>query len=102
MKPPIELTGESLVYWKAHSKKLKDAGILTDRDVHSFALLCRIWGMMQELDAQPGSQNYRAMIQFTNLSKQYAALAKQFGLLPRERKAANMEMDSKQVDEFGL
>lgn len=102
MKPPIELSGEALAYWKAHSRKLKDAGILTDRDVHSFALLCRIWGMLQALDTEPGNENYRAMIQFTNLSKQYAALAKQFGLLPRDRKAANMELESKATDEFGL
>jgi phage terminase small subunit len=102
MTPPTKLSGAALSYWRTHAPALEAASILTERDAHSFALLCRIWGILEELDTTPGPDNYRAMIQFANLTKQYQSMAKQFGLLPRERKASNMEMNPDTVDEFGI
>jgi phage terminase small subunit len=101
-RPPKSLTGEALAFWQRHARPLWEANILTERDIDSFALLCRVWGVMNEMDISTGNENFRIMIQFTNLLKQYQALAKQFGLLPRERKIANMVMDTEEVDEYGL
>ena len=99
---PVKLEGEAKRYWQEHARPLTDAGILTERDVDSFALLCRVWGMLCELDSGPGADNFRTMNQFVNLSKQYQSLAKQFGLLPRERKSAKMDIEPAEKDEFGL
>lgn len=101
-RPPKSLTGEALEFWHRHAKSLYAAGILTDLDIDSFALLCKVWGAIEGLDVTPGEENFRGMIQFTNLLKQYQSLAKQFGLLPRERKTANMQPDTADKDEWGL
>ena len=46
-------------------------------------------------------RNYLAQ-SFPNLLKQYHAYAKQFALMPRERRAAKMELQRKETkDEFG-
>lgn len=91
MKAPNYLKGEARKYWYSHAKRLADAGILTDADVESFALLCMTWGMIQELQAKPGAEHYREMTQYNNLIKQYLPLAKQFGMLPRDRKASKID-----------
>jgi len=101
-RPPRNLTGESLAFWQRHARPLWEASILTDRDIDSFSLLCRVTGTLNEMDISTGNDNFRVMIQFTNLLKQYQSLAKQFGLLPRERKIANMDMTADNPDEFGL
>lgn len=103
-EPPIPLAGEALTFWRSHYRRLKRSGILTRADVESFAVLCLTWGKIQSLAAiEPGADNYREMIQLINLVKQYQSLAKQFGLLPRERKAAKMDdATTTKKDEFDL
>jgi phage terminase small subunit len=103
-EPPIPLDREALAFWRKHYRRLEDAKVLTDADVESFAVLCLTWGKLQDLAGiRPGADTYREMIQLVNLLKQYQALAKQFGLLPRERKAARMDLDPPaEKDEFGL
>jgi len=102
--PPFPLSATARDFWDRHNGRLRAAGVLTDADVESFLLLCQVWGKLQALDAvAPGPERYREMIQYTNLSKQYFTLARQFGLLPRERKAAKMETEpAKAKDEFGF
>ena len=56
-------------------------------------MLCLTWGKLQDLaGVRPGADTYREMIQLMNLLKQYQALAKQFHLLPRDRKAAKADL----------
>jgi hypothetical protein len=102
--PPIPLAGEALAFWERHYRPLKRAGILTRGDLDSFALLAITWGKLVSISAsEPGADQYREMVQFTNLNKQYQSLAKQFGLLPRERKTAKMDGGRRvKTDEFGL
>lgn len=104
MEPPVPLDGPARVYWDRHANRLKAAGTLTDADTESFALLCVTWGMLCRLQkVRPGAKRFRELIQFTNLQKQYQALAKQFGLLPRDRKASKMAAGPEPAkDEFGL
>jgi phage terminase small subunit len=91
-KPPIKLDQEALKLWNRHSIRLKQAGILSDRSIESFLLLCQTWGMLQTLmEYQPGGANFREMTQLNQLHKNYQALARQFGLLPAAARAAKME-----------
>ncbi len=102
---PIKLSGEAAAFWQRHHDRLVERGILTDADLDTFALLCITWEKLVGLQAVPaGPDNYREMVQFTNLNKQYQSLAKQFGLMPRDRKAGKGMDDgpSQQKDEYGL
>jgi phage terminase small subunit len=103
-QPPVPLAPEARRFWDRHYRRLEAAQVLTPADVDSFAVLAMTWGMVQDLaGTEPGADQYREMIQLTNLLKQYQSLAKQFGLLPRERKAAKMGHDAPAAtDEFDL
>lgn len=103
-EPPIELTGEALAYWNRHASRLRASGTLTDSDLDAFCILCDLWEKFTELrELKTGADNFREMIQLSNVQKQYHAYAKQFGLLPRERKTAKMETEPpKAKDKFGL
>ncbi|MEO8082681.1 MAG: hypothetical protein ABI780_02600 [Ardenticatenales bacterium] len=104
-QPPIPLSGEALAFWKRHYSRLRIEKILTDADEESFALCAILWGKLYELaDTKTGDANFRPMIQFDRLAKQYHAYAKQFGLLPRERKQAKMDAPTpaNEKDEFGF
>lgn len=102
--PPIPLAGEALRFWQKHYRRLKRAGVLTAADVESFALLCVVWGRIQDLQSRPWVEDdFRSPIQLDRLLKQYHAYAKQFGLLPRERKQSRMEVTpAAKKDQFGL
>lgn len=104
MEPPIQLNTEARAFWDRHYKRLKSRRILTRADLDSFAVLCVCWSKLVAIGAaEPGADNYREMVQYANLLKQYHAYAKQFGLLPRERRAAKMDSDAPaKKDEFGL
>jgi phage terminase small subunit len=105
LAPPSSLRGEALAFWDRHAGRLRDAGILTPADLDSFVLLCRTHALLDALHAvvEPGADAFREMIQLVNLTKQYVALARQFGLLPRERKQAKMSVERpKPKDKFGL
>jgi hypothetical protein len=102
--PPIPLGTDARRFWDKHYRRLKLAGVLTRADVESFALLCVVWGKIQELAALPALVgDFRSPIQLDRLLKQYHAYAKQFGLLPRERKQSKMDVaPPAKKDEFGL
>jgi hypothetical protein len=104
MEPPVPLTGHALSFWDRHAPRLEAAGILTAADAESFAVLCLTWDKLVALSAYPpGADSFREMVQLVNLKKQYHAYAKQFGLMPRERRAAKMDQDPPaQTDEFDL
>ncbi len=103
-EPNLPLSGPSRAFWDRHYTRLKKAGILTKADPDSFAVLCLMWGKLHALsECEPGADAYREMVQLVNLTKQFQAMAKQFGLLPRERKQAKMTVDApEKKDEFGL
>jgi len=102
--PPLPLDPAALAFWTRHAGRLTAAGLLTAADTDSFAALCVTWSKLSAVAAaEPSEENYRLMIQFVNLLKQYQALAKQFGLLPRDRKAAKLDAEPPPPrDEFGL
>jgi len=104
VKPTVPLAGEALAFWRRHYAELVRKKILTPRDLDTFTLLCLTWGKLTAIAATPpGAVFYRESIQFVNLNKQYQALAKQFGLMPRDRKAGKLEGESdERKDEFGL
>jgi phage terminase small subunit len=104
LRPTLPLTEAARGYWDRHARRLARLRILTPGDLDSFTLLCVTWGMLSTLsDTQPGADQFREMVQLANLQKQYLALARQFGLVPRERRAAKLEGEKpEQKDEFGL
>lgn len=90
MKPPRSLSGEARDYWKRHADRLAAAGLLTDADVDSFALLCQLWadvGRLRQLaEADPRkNRNYLDSV------KAWQSMARQFALLPLERKKHGLE-----------
>ncbi len=103
-EPPIALEGEARRFWDRHVDRLETEGILTPKDLDAFAVCALTWQRICELRSfEAGANNYREMIQLTNLMKQFAAFAKQFGLLPRERRMAKMDGGGEaKKDEFGL
>lgn len=75
---PKNLDTEARKFWDDHKKACADNGSLTDETYNSFALLCRVWSMLQACD--PTIDSKEAM-RFSGLVKYYMALAKPFGLL---------------------
>ena len=103
MTPTLTLDGPAREFWDRHALQLRNAGILEDCDLDSFTLLCVTWGKIAALAAVPPGENaYREMVQLNNLNKQYQALAKSFGLLPRERRASKFEREETEKDTFGI
>lgn len=102
--PPLPLDPVALAFWDRHAGRLTAAGLLTAADVDSFAVLAVTWSKLATAaKCEPGAETYREMVQFVALLKQYQALAKQFGLLPRDRKAAKLDTEPPPPrDEFGL
>jgi len=102
--PTLPLDPVALAFWTRHAGRLRAAGLLTPADTDSFALLCVTWSKLSAVAAaEPTAANYREVIQFVNLLKQYQAIAKQFGLLPRDRRAAKLDAEPPPPrDEFGL
>ena len=101
--PPLPLNPKAQEFWDRHHDRLTAAGILTPADVDSFAVLCVVWGKIAALAwVEPGPENYRQLIQLDRLTKQYAQMARQFGLTPLSR-GAKLDGDaSKPKDEFNL
>ncbi|MDY3558111.1 P27 family phage terminase small subunit [Gemmata sp. JC673] len=103
-EPPVPLTQHARAYWDRHYARLEEAGVITAADAESFALLCVVWGKIQELQALPASAgDFRTPISLDRLLKQYHAYAKQFGLLPQARKQSKMTVTPpKKKDEWDL
>lgn len=66
-------------YWKRHAQALHEAGTLTERNVDSFALTCRVWSLMASTDPHADS---KSAMKFNGLLKHFLSLAKPFGLIP--------------------
>lgn len=102
--PPIDLDSIAQAFWDRHAGRLAEAGILTDADLDTFAVVCQCWSKVQALSACGiGADHFREAVQLNNMLKQFHSYAKQFGLLPQARKAAKMDAaPPPKKDEFGL
>ena len=102
--PPIELAGEALAFWNRHHERLRAAGLLTDADLDTFAVLCVAWGKFTTLSAvKAGAESFREMVQLNQLLKQLHTYGREFGLFPRDRKRSRLDGDAApRKDEFGL
>ena len=101
MKPSVPLTGLAARYWKRHAKRLTEAGILTDYDVEAFTACCQLWERSQSLRA--GSEaDPKANRAYLDSVKAWQSLARQFALLPLERKRSGIQTEPDEVDEFGI
>lgn len=103
-EPPLPLGPVARGFWDRHHARLRAAGLLTDADLDSFGLLCSVWGRLVQLEAVPvDPDDYRTPIKIDRALKQYQSLAKQFGLLPRDRRLAKIDVGPPaRTDEFGL
>lgn len=99
MKAPDYLGETGKNFWKKHNKRLQSAGLLTPADYESFALLCMTWERM--LEASKGSDS-KDNVNYNSLSKQFVVLAKQFCLLPKDRKKSGLDTTEETADEFGI
>lgn len=74
---------------------------MTDADTEAFTLLCQLWQRTQEVaaDAKADPKRNRTYLETV---KAWQSLARQFALLPLERKRTGMATDNHEVDEFGL
>jgi len=103
--PPLQLNPTARAFWDRHHDRLRTAGLLTDADLDSFAVLCITWGKLAAIAAnsEPGAAQFREMVQLNALLKQYHSYAREFGLLPRDRKRSKLDADPPPTtDEFGL
>ncbi len=102
--PPLPLNAVARAFWDRHHDRLRAAGLLTDADLDSFAVLCVTWSKLATISAsEPGADNFREMVQLNQLLKQYQAYAREFGLLPRDRKRSKLDGEAPGgKDEFGL
>jgi phage terminase small subunit len=99
MRCPEYLQGEAAKLWKKHAKRLQDAGLLTDADEPGFALMCEVWGLLRATNPTTDSKE---AIKYIALVKQFQALGKQFGFFAKDRKAANLDVQKTEVDEYGI
>lgn len=103
-EPPLPLNKVARAFWDRHHDRLQAAGLLTAADLDSFAVLCVTFSKLASLaGAETGSDFFREAVQFNQLLKQYQAYAREFGLLPRDRKRSKLDADAPPTqDEFGL
>lgn len=103
-EPPLPLNNVARAFWDRHHDRLKAAGLLTDADLDSFAVLCVTWSKLAAVSqSEPGADQFREMVQLNQLLKQYQAYAREFGLMPRDRKRNKLDADAPPAsDEFGL
>jgi phage terminase small subunit len=104
MGPTLPLNRTARDFWDRHHDRLRAAGLLTDGDVDSFCVLCVTWSKLAAISQhEPGADQFREMVQLNQLLKQYQQYAREFGLMPRDRKRSKLETDAPPTrDEFGL
>lgn len=102
--PTLPLNRTAREFWSRHYDRLHAAGLLTEADLDSFAVLCLTWSKLAALaEEEPGADQFREMVQLNQLLKQYQQYAREFGLLPRDRKRSKLEAEAPPAkDEFGL
>lgn len=98
MSPPAGLTESARSFWSRHWPRLAAAGLVDDADADTFAILCRTWAELLEVD----TTEKLGVIKFVALTKQYERLAKQFHLLAAERQRRNVSLTKPTANEFGL
>lgn len=103
-EPPLPLNRIARAFWDRHYDRLQAAGLLTDADLDSFAVLCLTWSKLAAVsESEPGAEQFREMVQLNQLLKQYQSYAREFGLLPRDRKRNKLDADAPPTkDEFDL
>ena len=97
MNRPKHLTNEAREFWDNHAKRLQQNGLLTEADRESFILVCEIWKLLRNCDQ---TLDAKSALRWQSLVKQYVVLARQFGLLPKDRIKMALIPDEK--DEFGI
>lgn len=102
--PTLPLDPVARAFWDRHHDRLVAAGLLTEADLDSFAVLCMTWSKLNTIAASaPGPENFREMVQLNQLLKQYHTYAREFGLLPRDRRRSKLDAEAPpERDEFGL
>lgn len=85
--PPEELgeDPEAVKFWQRHAGHLAEADLLSEGDVDSFILLCRIHSHLTALHNQV-KDNPKLFRHFLDLTRQYLAIGRQFCLFPKERR----------------
>ena len=97
MNCPKHLTAEAKEFWTNHSKRLIRAGLLTEAEKETFALCCEVYKQLRNCDP---TLDAKSALRWQSSVKQFVVLAKQFGLLPKDRLKMKLEPDEK--DEFGI
>src|SRR4051812_2914209 len=82
MRRPKELTGNAAKYWDRNAPHLMADGMLTDKYFDGFVLLCKLWSQIQAVGDSITDGKER--VWYIGLTKQFQALSKQYGLLPRD------------------
>lgn len=104
LTPPLPLNTVARSFWDRHVGRLESVGLLTAADVDTFAVLCVVWSKLSALSStEPGEGQFREMVQLDRLTKQYHALAREFGLCPKDRRRSKLDAEPQPAkDEFGL
>lgn len=103
MEPPLILTAPARAFWDRHYPRLRAAGLMTDADADSFALLCVCWGKLAHLTANESDEGFRNGVQLNQLLKQFQLYAREFGLFPRDRQRSKLNTEpAAPKDEFDL
>jgi phage terminase small subunit len=88
IRRPSWLEGEAISFWDRNVKHLQESGMLSEKDIDTFAMLCDIYGEYRACDPRKDSKE---AIRYSAMTKQYFQFAKQFGLLPVARKKSKLE-----------
>jgi phage terminase small subunit len=98
MKQPRNLDTEAKAFYRRHSKRLKDQGLLTDSTHDSFVLLARTHSILASLDPHDTADKM-AIIKYIGVSKIYQALSRGFAMNSDKPRVAQM---NEPKDEYGL
>lgn len=88
MNCPDYLEGEARKFFNRNKRRLEQMSLLTEADFDSFCALCEIHGLRRTVYPPKDS---REALSYNSLTKNYLALLKQFGMLPRDRKRSKLE-----------
>jgi phage terminase small subunit len=96
IRRPSWLTGDAISFWDRNAKHLIESEMLGEKDADSFAILCDIYRLLRASNPLIDSKE---AIRYSAMTKQYITLAKQFGMLPRDRKKSKLEHEP-ELDEL--
>jgi len=97
VKRPSWLKNEAADFWRRNAPQLIAQEILTELSVDTFAQLCETWRLMRTTN--PATDSKEAM-KYNGFAKQFFQLSKQFGLLPRDSKKAQMTKEETLADKL--